>query len=84
MYNTSSLSINDLRLLGRNLDSDADSRGGGGLEVYSCEKLDESPSRENIPKRPPLDNPRLAKALDWCHKKKLERDNAKLSCHLKR
>ena len=83
MYNTSSLSINELRLLGRNLDSDAEARGGGGLEVYSCEKLDESPPSENFHKRPPLDNPRLAKALDWCHKKKLERDNAKLSCHLK-
>lgn len=74
MYNTSSLSINELRLLGRNLDSDADSRGGGGLEVYSCEKLDESPPSEKFHKRPPLDNPRLANALNWCHKRKLERD----------
>ena len=78
MYNTSSLSINELRLLGRNLDSEQTDRGGGGLEVYSCEKLDESSQSENFHKRPPLDNPRLANPLNWCHKRKLERDNAKI------
>lgn len=80
MLNTASLSINELRLLGRNLNSEADSRGGGGLEVYSCEKLDESLQSENFHKRPPLDNPRLANALNWCHKRKLERETLKF-CH---
>lgn len=79
MYNTSSLSINELRLLGRNLDSEQTDRGGGGLEVYSCEKLDESPSRENFHKRLSLANPRLANALNWCKKRKLERDNVRVS-----
>ena len=77
MYNTSSLSINDLQLLTLNLKSDDDARGGGGLEVYSCEKLDESLQSENFHKRPPLDNPRLANALNWCHKRKLERETLK-------
>ena len=83
MYNTSSLSINELRLLGRNLDSEADSRGGGGLEVYSCEKLDESLQSEKFHKRPPLDNPRLANALNWCHKRKLERDKLPFKATIK-
>ena len=77
MYNTSSLSINELRLLRRSINSEDQTRGGGGLEVYSCEKLDESPSRENFHKRPPLDNHRLANALNWCHKRKLERETLK-------
>jgi hypothetical protein len=77
MYNTSSLSINDLELLILNLKSDVETRGGGGQKVLSCKKVDESPSRENIHKSPSLDNPRLAKALEWCHKRKLERDKAK-------
>lgn len=70
------LSINELGLMRRNLKSDDDDRGGGGPEIYSCKKLDESQSRENIHKSPPA-NPRLANALDWCHKRKLERT----SCH---
>lgn len=169
MYNTSTLSINDLELLILNLKSDVETRGGGGQKVLSCEKLDESlpseklhkidhPKRlvcsdwrclwsglenealqasnpfnagcillacpnckqqslctrcdepeclceatcgtpttsgyrltcwrhkpisssqsENIPKSHPLTNPRLAKALDWCHKKKLERDKLRVA-----
>ena len=79
MYNTSTLSINDLELLILNLKSDVETRGGGGQKVLSCKKLDESPPPENIPKSPTLDNPRLAKALDWCHKRKLERDKLRVS-----
>ena len=79
MYNTSTLSINDLELLILNLKSDVETRGGGGLEIHSCKKLDESSQSENIPKSPTLDNPRLAKALDWCHKRKLERDKLRVA-----
>lgn len=79
MYNTSTLSINDLELLILNLKSEAETRGGGGQKVLSCKKLDESPPPENIPKSPTLDNPRLAKALDWCHKRKLERDKLRVA-----
>ena len=79
MYNTSSLSINELQLMRHSINSDVETRGGGGQKVLSCKKLDESTSRENIPKSPPLDNPRLAKALDWCHKRKLERDKLRVA-----
>ena len=79
MYNTSALSINDLELLILNLKSDVETRGGGGQKVLSCKKLDESSQSENIPKSPTLDNPRLAKALDWCHKRKLERDKLRVA-----
>jgi len=71
--------MNDLQLMQPNLNSNDRTRGGGGQKVLSCEKLDESPSREKIHKRPSLANPRLAKALEWCHKRKLERE----SCHSK-
>jgi hypothetical protein len=77
MYNTSLLSINELELSRLSLKSDDETRGGGGQKVFGCQKLDESLSRENFHKSPPLDNPRLAKALEWCHKRKLERDKAK-------
>jgi len=73
MYNRPSLSINELELSRLNLKSDDETRGGGGQKVLSCKKLDESSPLENIHKSPPNDNPRLAKALEWCHKRKLER-----------
>ena len=79
MYNTSALSINELELSRLSLKSDDETRGGGGRKVLSLKKLDESPSREKFHKRPSLDNPRLAKALEWCHKRKIERE----SCHSK-
>jgi hypothetical protein len=79
MYNTSTLSINDLELLILNLKSDVETRGGGGPEIYSCKKLDESSQSENIHKRPLPANPRLAKALNWCHRRKLERDNLRVT-----
>jgi hypothetical protein len=60
----------------RSINSEQTDRGGGGREVLSCEKLDESPSREKFHKRLPLANPRLANALNWCHKRKLEREVA--------
>lgn len=66
--------MNDLQLMTHCLKSDDETRGGGGQKIYSCKKLDESSPSENIHKSPPLANPRLAKALDWCHKRKLERD----------
>lgn len=74
------LSINELALSRRNRNSDRADRGGGGQFSFAAEKLYESPPSENILKRPTLANPRLAKALEWCHKRKLERD--KLSCEL--
>jgi hypothetical protein len=61
------------------INSEAETRGGGGQKVFSCEKVDESPSRENIHKSPPSDNPRLANALEWCHKRKLERDKLRVA-----
>ena len=76
MNSADTLIINELGLMRRNLKSDDEDRGGGGLEIYSCKKLDESQSRENIHKSPPIDNPRLANALKWCHKRKLERELA--------
>jgi len=79
MYNTSLLSINELELSRLSLKSDDETRGGGGQKILSCEKLDESPSPEKIHKSPPLANPRLAKALEWCHKRKLERDNVRVA-----
>lgn len=79
MYNTSTLSINDLQLMRRNLKSDDGTRGGGGQKIYSCKKLDESPPPENIHKSPSLANPRLVKALDWCNKRKLERDKLRVA-----
>lgn len=79
MYNTSSLSINELHLMRHSINSEDETRGGGGQKVLSCEKVDESPSPENIHKSPPLDNPRLANALDWCHRRKLERDKLRLA-----
>jgi hypothetical protein len=71
--------MNDLQLMRRNLKSDDETRGGGGQKILSCEKLDESTQSENFHKRPPLANPRLAKALEWCHKRKLERELASCS-----
>jgi hypothetical protein len=41
MYNTPALSINELELMRRNLKSDDETRGGGGLESFELEKLDE-------------------------------------------
>ena len=79
MYNRPALSINELELSRLSLKSDDETRGGGGQKVLSCEKLDESPSRENIHKSPPLGNPRLANALNWCKRRKLERDNLRLT-----
>ena len=79
MYSADTLIINELGLMRRNLKSDDEDRGGGGPEIYSCKKLDESQPRENIHKSPPLDNPRLANALDWCHKRKLERDKLRVA-----
>ena len=75
MNSVDTLIINELGLMRRNLKSEGDDRGGGGPEIYSRKKLDESQSRENIHKSPPLDNPRLANALKWCHKRKLERES---------
>ena len=72
------LSINELALSRRNRNSEQADRGGGGPEIYSCKKLDESQSRENIHKSPPA-NPRLANALNWCHKRKLERDKLRVA-----
>jgi len=77
MNSADTLIINELGLMRRNLKSDHEDRGGGGLEIYSCKKLDESQSRENIHKRLSLANPRLANALNWCHKRKLERASCK-------
>lgn len=73
------LSINELALSRRNRNSERADRGGGGQFSLAAEKVYESPQSENILKSPPS-NPRLAKALEWCHKRKLERD--KLSCEL--
>jgi len=56
------------------INSEAETRGGGGPEIYSCKKLDESSQSENIHKSPLPDNPRLANALNWCHRRKLERE----------
>ena len=75
MYNTSSLSINELALMRRSINSEQTDRGGGGREIYSYKKLDELPPSENFHKRLPLANPRLANALDWCHRRKLERES---------
>ena len=66
--------MNELNLSRRNLKSEDETRGGGGQKVFSCEKVDESPSPENIHKSPSSDNPRLANALNWCKRRKLERD----------
>lgn len=71
--------MNELQLMRRSIKSEAATRGGGGQEIQSCEKVDESTSRENIHKSPTLDNPRLAKALDWCYKRKLERDKLRFA-----
>jgi hypothetical protein len=79
MYNTSSLSINELHLMRHSINSEDETRGGGGQKVLSCEKLDESPSRENFHKSPPLANPRLANALKWCQMRKLERDKLRVA-----
>jgi len=81
MNSADTLIINELGLMRRNLKSNDEDRGGGGPEIYSCKKLDESQSRENIHKRLSLPNPRLANALNWCKRRKLERERA--SCHLK-
>ena len=61
------------------INSEAETRGGGGQKVLSCEKVDESSQSENIHKSPSSDNPRLANALDWCHRRKLERDNLRVA-----
>lgn len=61
------------------INSEAETRGGGGQKVFGCEKVDESPPPENIHKSPPSANPRLANALDWCHKRKLERDKLRVA-----
>ena len=74
------LSINELALLRLSCNSEQADRGGGGQFSFAAEKAYESSQSENIPKSPTLDNPRLAKALEWCYKRKLERD--KLSCEL--
>ena len=79
MYNTSALSINELELSRLSLKSDDETRGGGGQKIYSCEKLDESPPSEKFHKRPSLANPRLANALNWCKRRKLERDNLRVA-----
>lgn len=79
MNSADTLIINELGLMRRNLKSEGDDRGGGGLEIYSCKKLDESQPRENIHKRPFPPNPRLANALNWCHKRKLERDKLRVA-----
>jgi len=79
MYNTSSLSINDLHLMRHSINSEAETRGGGGPEIYSCKKPDESSQSENFHKSPTLANPRLAKALEWCHRRKLERDKLRVA-----
>ncbi len=79
MYNTSSLSINELQLMRHSINSEAETRGGGDQEILQLEKLDESPPLENIHKSPPSANPRLANALDWCHKRKLERDKLRVA-----
>ena len=79
MYNRSLLSINELELSRLSLKSDDETRGGGGQKVLSCEKLDELLPTENIPKRPSLANPRLANALNWCKRRKLERDNLRVA-----
>ena len=76
MSNRSSLSINELALMRRSINSEQTDRGGGGRESFELKKLDESPPSENFHKRPPLDNPRLANALKWCHNRKLEREVA--------
>jgi hypothetical protein len=76
MNSADTLIINELGLMRRNLKSDDEDRGGGGLEIYSCKKLDESPLPENIHKRLSLANPRLANALNWCKRRKLERELA--------
>lgn len=79
MYSADTLIINELGLMRRSIKSEGEDRGGGGLEIYSCKKLDESQPRENIHKSPPLDNPRLANALKWCHNRKLERDKLRVA-----
>ena len=61
------------------INSEDETRGGGGQKVLSCEKLDESSQSEKFHKSPPPANPRLAKALEWCHKRKLERDNLRVA-----
>ena len=71
--------MNDLQLMRHSIKSEDETRGGGGQKVLSCEKVDESPSRENIHKSPTLANSRLANALDWCHRRKLERDKLRVA-----
>jgi hypothetical protein len=60
----------------RSINSEQTDRGGGGRESFELKKLDESPPSEKFHKRLPLANPRLANALKWCHKRKLEREVA--------
>jgi hypothetical protein len=79
MYNIPTLSINELELSRLSLNSDDRTRGGGSQESFELKKLDESSQSENIHKSPPNDNPRLANALNWCKRRKLERDNLRVA-----
>jgi hypothetical protein len=62
MSNRSSLSINELALMRRKINSEQTDRGGGGLESFKLKKLDESPSREKFHKR---GNPKRLVCSDW-------------------